>query len=228
MSKQTTQPEQDQLQNVQEALGRTEQVIEKYQKQMLIGVAVLVLVVSGYLASKHFYFAPLEKKAETAMFKGEFYFAKDSFQLALNGDNAGYLGFEEIINQYSGTKSGNLAKAYAGICSQSMGEYEKAIKYLQGFDADDKLVAPAIVGSIGDCYVELGKVKEAVSYFEKAATRADNNLVSPVFLKKAGVAYESLGDSKGALKVYNIIKEKYSMSQEASDIEKYIERASTK
>ena len=45
------------------------------------------------------------------MFKGEQYFAKDSFNLALNGNGADYEGFEAIIDQYGSTSAGNLAKA---------------------------------------------------------------------------------------------------------------------
>lgn len=226
MSKQPTQPEHGQLENVQEALSRSEQFIEKYQKQILIGLAAIVIVVSSFMAMRHFYFVPMEKQAEAAMFKGEFYFAKDSFQIALSGDANGYIGFEGVIDQYGSTNSGNLAKAYAGLCLLNMGQYDKAIDYLKSFDANDQLVAPAIVGSIGDCYVEMGKVKEGISYFEKAAAKADNELVSPFFLKKAGVAYESLSDAKSALKMYEQIKNKYYTSQEATDIDKYIKRVS--
>ena len=70
---------------------------------------------------------PQEKKAAAAIFKGEQYFAKDSFNLALNGNGADFDGFEGIIDQYGSTASGNLAKAYAGICYFKMGETEKLL-----------------------------------------------------------------------------------------------------
>jgi hypothetical protein len=43
-------------------------------------------------------------------------FEKDSFQLALTNPGGGYSGFLDIIDSYSGTKTANLAKYYAGIC----------------------------------------------------------------------------------------------------------------
>ena len=169
---------------------------------------------------------PQEKKAAAAIFKGEQYFAKDSFNLALNGNGADFLGFEGIIDKYGSTASGNLAKAYAGICYFKMGDTKNAIAKLKSFSGDDSMISPAIVGLIGDCYVNMGDVKEGVGYFEKAAKKADNVVISPVYLKKAGIAYESLKQYDDAVKAYTTIKEKYYNSTEAADIDKYIARAS--
>ena len=78
------------------------------------------------------------------MFKGEQYFAKDSFNLALNGNGADYEGFEAIIDQYGSTSAGNLAKAYAGICYFKMGENEKALDLLKSFSGSDDMILSLI------------------------------------------------------------------------------------
>ena len=96
---------------------------------------------------------------------------------------------------------------------------------MKAFSGSDNMISPAIVGLIGDCYVNMGDVKEGVSYFEKAAKAADNEVVSPVYLKKAGLAYENLKEYDKAVQAYKSIKEKYYNSMEASDIDKYITRA---
>jgi len=105
------------------------------------------------------------------------------------------------------------------------GNPEKALEYLKSFSEKAYMISPAVVGLIGDCYVNAGKVKEGISYFDKAAAKADNNIVSPIYLKKAGIAYENLKQYKDAIKVYTQIKEVYFASREASDIDKYIVRA---
>ncbi len=210
---------------VGEIVSRSEQFIEKYSKQLIYGIIGIAVVVALILGVRHGYLLPREKKANIALFKGEQYFAKDSFSLALNGNGYDYDGFESIINQYGSTKSGNLAKAYAGICYYRLGESEMALKNLKSFSAKDDMISPAITGLIGDCYVNLGQVKESISYFEKAAKQADNAVVSPTYLKKAGIAYESLGQYNDAAKAYTTIKEKYNNSAEASDIDKFITRA---
>ena len=87
------------------------------------------------------------------------------------------------------------------------------------------MISPAIIGLIGDCYVNMDNAKEGVTYFGKAANAADNEVISPIYLKKAGIAYESMQQYNDAVKVYTQIKEKYFNSMEAADIDKYIARA---
>lgn len=212
---------------VEEIVSRSEQFIENNSKKIIYGIIAIALVVAAVLGIKHGYLIPQEKKASAALFKGEQYFARDSFALALNGNGADFEGFEGIIDQYGSTDAGNLAKAYAGICYYKMGDTQKALDMLKSFSASDNMVSPAITGLIGDCYVNMGDVKQGISYFEKAAKQADNEVISPVYLKKAGIAYESLKQYKDAVKAYSTIKDKYYTSMEAGDIDKYITRASS-
>lgn len=200
---------------VEEIVSKSEQFIENNSKKIIYGIIAVALVVGAVLGIKHGYLVPQEKKAAAAMFKGEQYFARDSFALALNGNGADYEGFEAIIDQYGSTDAGNLAKAYAGICYYKMGDTQKAFAKF-----------PAVTGLIGDCYVNMGNTKEGISYFEKAAKEADNEVISPIYLKKAGIAYENLKEYDKAVKAYTTIKDKYYTSMEASDIDKYITRAS--
>ncbi|MCD7935597.1 MAG: tetratricopeptide repeat protein [Tannerellaceae bacterium] len=211
---------------VGEIVSRSEQFIENNKKNIMYGVIALALIIGGVMAIRHGYLMPREKKASIAMYKGEQYFARDSFALALNGNGADFPGFVSIAKEYGSTKAGNLAKAYAGICYFKQGDNETAINYLKSFKGADTMISPALIGTIGDCYVNMDKTKDGISYFEKAANKANNEVISPVYLKKAGVAYESLGQYKDAIKAYTTIKEKYYNSTEAADIDKYIARAS--
>lgn len=211
---------------VGEIVSRSEQFLEKNQKSIIYGVIGVILIVGAVLGIRHGYLLPREKKAAAAMFKGENYFAVDSFALALNGNGLDYMGFESIIDEYGSTEAGNLAKGYAGVCYFKLGDNEKAMKLLKSFNGKDKMISPTLVGLIGDCYINSGNVKDGISYFEKAAKAADNEVVSPTFLKKAGIAYEHLKQYNDAVKAYTTIKEKYYNSTEASDIDRFITRAS--
>ena len=53
-----------------------------------------------------------------------------------------------------------------------MGDNEKALDMLKSFSGSDNMISPAVTGLIGDCYVNMGNVKEGISYFEKAAKQA--------------------------------------------------------
>ncbi|MCE5174575.1 MAG: tetratricopeptide repeat protein [Bacteroidales bacterium] len=215
------------LQQVNEALSRSEQFIEKNQQKIIIALVAIIVIVAGILFFRHSYLVPREKAAQEMIYIGEQYFAIDSFKVALQGNGTDYIGFEGIIDEYGATKTADLAAAYAGLCYKNMGNYEKAIDYLKDSKASDIMVSPALVGAVGDCYVELGKPEKAVPFFEKAADQ-DNELLSPIYLMKAATVYESLQKYGKALKIYERIKKEYPLSQEGADIEKYIERAKTK
>ncbi|MDL2305336.1 tetratricopeptide repeat protein [Bacteroides sp. OttesenSCG-928-D19] len=210
---------------VGEIVSRSEKFIENNKKNITYGIIAVAVIIGAIMAYTHLYVAPKNENAAKAIFRGEQYFQKDSFNLALNGNGVDYDGFEQIIKKYGSTKSGNLAKAYAGICYYKTGDMTNAIKHLKSFKSNDDNISPAIIGLIGDCYVESGDVKQGISYFEKAASSANNDFLSPIYLKKAGIAYESLQQFDQAVKAYTAIKEKHAASMEAMDIEKYIIRA---
>lgn len=211
---------------VEELVSKSELFIETYSKKIISGIIALIVVVGAIFAYRQLYLLPRQQKASAALFKGEQYFARDSFQLALNGNGADYDGFEAIIKEYGSTDAGNLAKAYAGICYAKLGENEKALNYLKSFSASDNMISPAVTIALGDCYVNMDNTKEGIKCFEKAAKDANNVVLAPIALKKAGIAYESLKQYKEAVKVYTTIKEQYFNSMEAADIDKYITRAS--
>ena len=216
----------DTVESLDNALTKSEQFIEQNQKSLTIIIVAILVIVSIYFGYKRFYLAPMEKEAQSQIFAAEYNFEKDSFNIALNG-NDNDLGFLEVADKYSMTKTGNLAYYYAGICYRQLGEYQKAIDCLKKFDAGDLLVTPVAYGAIGDCYVELNQLKEGAKYYEKAAKYSEDEFTAPIFLKKAGMVYEELKQNDKALKLYTTIKEKYTKSQEAREIEKDIARNNT-
>lgn len=214
--------------NVDEALSTSEAFLIKYKNVLLGAVAALVIVVCGYLGYKHFISEPKEAKASEALFRGEQYFGAENYELALNGDSLGYAGFLKIADEFSGTAAGNLANAYSGICYAQLGKYEDAVKYLDKFNGKDQLVAPAILGTIGNCYAQMGQLDKAAATLIKAANRANSLSLSPIYLIQAGQIFEKQGKNAEAVEAYKQVKNKYANSYQAMDIDKYIERASLK
>jgi len=206
---------------VEEALTKSEQIIEKHQKTILTVIAVIVVIVVAYFGFERYYLKPLENEAQIEIAQAERYFAQDSLQLALNGDGA-HLGFLDIIDDYGMTKSSNLAHYYAGICYLKLGEFDNAISYLKGFSASDQAVAPMAVGALGDAYMELGETEKAINYYLDAANQTQNDFTSPFFLQKAAWAYESQGDFDEALDMHERIKREFPKSNEGRQAEKYI------
>jgi tetratricopeptide (TPR) repeat protein len=109
-----------------------------------------------------------------------------------------------------------------------LGQYEDAVKYLDKFSGNDQLVSPAVLGTMGNCYAQLGQLDKAAATLVKAADKANSHALSPIYLIQAGQIYEKLGKNSEAVKAYQTVKDKYFNSYQALDIDKYIERASMK
>ncbi len=215
--------DQDQFEAVENALSKTEHYIEENQKSLTVIVLAIIIIVGGYLGYKRFVMTPKENEAHSQMWMAEQYFARDSFNLALNGDG-NYLGFLDIVEEYSITKSANLANYYAGVCYLHLGEYETAIEYLTQFESDDKMIAPIAFGAIGDAYVELDNIDDALIFYKKAVSASENNFTTPIYLMKEGFVHEQNGDFKKALDTYNRIKKDFPNTAEGRQIDKYIAR----
>ena len=123
------------------------------------------------------------------------------------------------------TKAGNLAHLYAGLCLVQTDKFQDAIDQLEKYSScGDDMVSPSVIGTIGNCYAELGQNEKAVEMLVKAAKKADNNTLSPLYLIQAGQIYESLNQNDKALDCYTEIKTKYQQSMQYSEVDKYIER----
>lgn len=224
MSKKKSDATEKNFENIGDALTSSEQFIEKNQKTILIVLGVVVLVVLAVLAYHNLYLKPKNQKAQAAIYKGERYFQNQQDSLALFGDGNDYIGFEEVINQFGGTKTADLAKAYAGISYSRLGDNEKALNYLNKFKGGDKLITPAITGAIGDVYMNLGETEKAATQFEKAAKAANDNMLSPIFYKKAGLAYLHAQNYSKASDTFEMLKKRYMNTPEGQEADKYIEQ----
>jgi tetratricopeptide (TPR) repeat protein len=207
--------------------GQTGKFVRENQKSLIfIGGAIIAMIII-YFAYLKFYIGPREIVATNQMHVAQDFWEKKDWDKAINGD-AGYPGFKKIVDEYSNTKAANLAYYYVGIAYLNKGEYQKAIDNLTNFRGDDSMVAAEALGSTGDAYVELKDYDKAETYFKKAADKASNKFLSPVFLKKLGLVYETQNDYKSADDTYKKIKEDYSDSPQAQNIDEYIARAEAK
>jgi|SRR3954454_21710299 TolA-binding protein len=205
---------------------RIEAFLKKYQKAILIVVGAVVVIVGGWYAYQNMVVEPKEEQAADAIYKAEANFAQDSLKAALNGVGT-TRGFLYIINNYGGTKSGNLAKYYAGVCYLRTGDFNNAVKYLKDFSTDAKQIQMMAYGCLGDAYSELNKNDDAVNYYKKAAETFDKDEANASeYLFRAGLKLELMGKTKDAVDIYKQLKEKFPQSPRAMQADKYIYRLS--
>lgn len=212
------------FENVEQALSRTEYFIEKNQKIITTITVVVAILVLAFLGYKKYIVQPKVKEAQEVIFPAQQYFERDSFNLALNGDGNN-LGFLDIIDDYSITPSGNIAKYYAGVCYLNLGQYQKAIEFLKSYSAEDIMTSIMAKGAMGDAYIELGNINKGIDAYMKAANFNINNFTTPLFIMKAAQTHFAEGDYSKALELYKRIEKEFTESNEYRSIEKYISRA---
>lgn len=215
----------DGLADVEEALTKTEQFLEKNLKPITYGVVGVIVAVLVFLAIQRWVVSPKGIEAQEELYMAQEHFNKDSFNLALNGDGNS-LGFLDIIDNYGSTKAGKLSRYYAGISYLHLGDFQNAISYLEKFKTDDLLLEPLKHSAIGDAYVELGDMNKAISAYKKALSANTNDFTTPLVNYKLGLVYEELKQTSDALKCYQEVKDKYPSSNEAMNIDKAIARVS--
>ncbi len=213
-----------------ETLNKSEAFLTKYKKHFIIGIIAIIAVIAAIIGWNS-YSDSRNEKASTALAHSQELFMMQNFDKALNGDSLGAPGFKQIANDYSGTKAGNLANLYAGLCLAKQDKWEEALKYLDSFSPmDDVMVSPLAIVAMGDAYANMKQIDKAIESFKKAANMADkatktgtNNTVSPIALQKAAILLIDQKKNDEALEIFKTIKTKYLNSAAQQDVDKYIE-----
>ena len=209
-----------------EGASKTEEWFVKNQNYIIGVIAAIAIVVLGYLGYNKFIAEPQQKEAMNEMYQAKKYFeeatngvASDSlYNMALNGGEGKY-GMLDIIDQYGGTPAGNLANYYAGMAYLNLKDYQNAVTYLSEFSSDNKMLGPIAKGGIGDAFVQLEQLPEALEYYEKAFKANVNEFTTPMYLLKAARVAIDLGENQKALDYLNRIKSDFSSSTEASQVD---------
>lgn len=213
-----------------DALLKMESFWNKNSKQIMIALGVVVVAIVGWYSYQSFIVQPKEDEAANYMYKAEADFRIDSLNRALKGNpdpTVRSKGFLYIINNYGGTKPGNLSKYYAGLCYLRTGDFNNAVKYLSDFSTDARQIQMMAYGALADAYGELGKNDDAVTYYKKAAETFDEDqLNAGEYLFRAGLKLEVMGKTKEAVEVYKQVKEKFPQSTRGALADKYIYRLS--
>jgi tetratricopeptide (TPR) repeat protein len=212
----------EKLLDLVEVQAQTKSFLEQNQQKVGLIGGGLLLAVLGFIAYQFLYLKPRQSRAIEQMMVAQQQFEKDSFKLALTNPGGGYSGFLDIIETYSGTKTANLAKYYAGICYLHLGQFDAAIDYLEEYNPADEATQITKYGALGDAYSEKKDFAKAISFYKQAISAGNNELLSAYYVKKLGFLYMSQQDQANALAQFKQLKKDFPLSPEATDVDKYI------
>ncbi len=212
---------------------------DQYSKPIIYVGGAIILLIAAWYAYKAFVVAPNEEKASEMVFPAENLFAKmasngfnkDSVSITLNGgdlEGKKITGLLKVINQYGSTAAGNRAKYMVGASYLHIGEFDKAIKYLEDFDGNGaSQVQSKAHLLLGHAYAEQKKTGEALKHYKKAASvnEKDEFFAGDALIIAANYA-ESIGDTKEAINLFKEVKEKYPANSAVinGEVDKYLAR----
>jgi predicted negative regulator of RcsB-dependent stress response len=194
----------------------------KFSKPIIYAGSAIILLIGGWYGYKYFVAAPKAQKASETIFPAEKLFgkmvqagsySKDTVGTILNGGVDGDIkvtGLLNIMKNYSGTPSANLASYMTGACYLHLKEFDKAIKYLKEFDGNGaSQIESAAFRMLGDAYAEQKKNDDALSYYKKAVDVSSVKDESTRFLalSRAALFCDATGKTKEAVAFLKQIKE---------------------
>ena len=215
------------------AVDKARNFWDRSGKTVIYVASTIIVLVAAWLIYKYMFQIPKEEKGNEVVFVTQKYFEEftsstDSSKAliaakVLNGDgrNPGAL---KIINDYAGTSADNLCSYYAGACYLYLGQFDKAIKYLNSFDANGATqIESRAFGMLGDASAELNKNDDAFDYYKKAANvNAKDDFTSSEFLFKAALFAQATGKTKDAIQLFKKIKSDYPLTEKASNVDRYL------
>src|SRR5690606_33949805 len=116
------------LDSLNETAYKAENFFEKNSKIIMGIFGVLALIGIGYFVYPKTVLEPKSEKAFTEMIQADEYMEQDSVLLALKGSPGSFQGYEQIIENYSGTTGANIALYKAGIANYKLGNYAAAVE----------------------------------------------------------------------------------------------------
>ncbi|MCE3281973.1 MAG: hypothetical protein K0Q66_710 [Chitinophagaceae bacterium] len=199
----------------------------KKNQKIITYVAIgAIVIIGGWYAYQQYVVKPKEQKAQDAIFSAQNYFGIDSFQLALNGRGT-ERGFLYVIKNYGGTKTGELARYYAGISYLKLQDFDNAIKYLKDYDTDSKMIQMLAWGGLADAYSEKNNRSKAIELYKKAGRHfPEEEARSSEYLFRAALLLEIENKPNDAVELYTELKEKFPRTEKGSQADRYIYRLS--
>lgn len=211
------------LDNLNQTAYQAESFFEKHSKPIIGVLGVLAIAAIGYFVYLKTVLEPKSEKAFKEMVQADDFFKNDSTVLALKGSPGSSQGYEQIIENYSGTKGANIALYKAGIAYYKLGDYASASESLEKFKTDDPVLKAQKYGMLGNVLNDAQKKEEALPYYVKAAEVTDFETLQKIYYKKAGVLAMQLDRNADALKYFQILEEKYPNSSNG-EVEKFVAR----
>jgi len=191
--------------------------LKRHRAKFILGaVAVVAVIVAASAVSSS------RKKAEE-------FASKQLLAGMLQQRRANYSGaaaaYEDVLDRFSGTRSGKLALLYLGHARFELGRYDLAIesysKYLER-EKKDRLTRGQAERGIAACLENQGKFEEAAVRYERVARDLDEEDSAPEDLMAAARCLRLAGEKERAAEILQEIVDSYPDFRELDKAKVYL------
>jgi len=205
-----------------ETFSRAQSIYDNNKKLVLGAAIALVLIVGGGIGY-YFYHRSQQQKAEQLMGQATEAFLNKDYKKALNGSDEDFtIGFEQIINNYSGTDAANLARYYAAVCEYNLGNNKEALDYINQYETPEGILGVTPLSFKAMLLSDLEKYAEAAKTYVKAAEWKKNDSTTPYNYLEAANAFQDAGNKSEAKKYAQKIIDNYPNSPQVTNAQKLL------
>lgn len=219
---------------VQEALSHGAEAVLSHKKALILVIVIAAIIACGIFGWR-FYSQRQSVKAEAefndalviyeALVVGPgqppqpneitYSEASKKFQDAL-------VKFQQVIRQYPGTRSAQLAKYYSALCEEHLGKNPQAIKDLTEIEsgADHDFAAMARF-ELAQIYDQIGKSDQAVQLYNELLSNPSVLVPKPIVLLALAEHYKQSNPAQAA-RLYNQVKTEYPGTSAADDADQQL------
>ena len=186
----------------------------------IVAVPVILLAIFWFVENNRL---QSNERATTDLAKVYQLYDQGQYKLAINGiPQENIRGLQSIVDDYGSTDAGEMAKLYLADSYFNIGDYEKALKYFQGVDVNDKLLSSSALAGEAACYGAEGNYAEAGRFYEQAASKYTTSLQAPDDLFNAADNYSKAGDKEKAAEMLHRLKKEFPSSTYAQNLDQYL------
>ncbi|SMO62183.1 tetratricopeptide repeat protein [Fodinibius sediminis] len=199
-----------------ETFSKAQSFYDNNKTTVIGGVLAVVLAIGG-LVGYYYYSENQEEKAQQLMADASTYYMNGDYEKALRGSDTDFtVGFEQIINNYSGTEAGNLAHYYASVSEYNLGNVEQAISYIEEYEVPEGILGVGPISFQAVLMTDAGNHQKAAELYVKAAEWDKNDSTTPYNYLEAANAYYDAGNNEEARKYAQLVVEQYSNSSQVA------------
>lgn len=207
-----------------DTVSKAQSIYDNNKTTVIGGFLALVLIVGGAIGY-YYYSVSQENKAQQLMAAATTAYMNSEYEEALSGSEADFtVGFEQIINNYSGTDAANLAHYYAAVSEYNLGNVQEAISYIQDYEIPEGILGVGPISFHAVLMTESGNHAKAAELYVKAAEWDKNSSTTPYNYLEAANAYQDAGNNEKAEQYAQLIVDEYPNSSQVAGAEKLLGR----